>query len=184
VTYSPLTGSLRLYANGELVDDTQVGPLDLDIASKTFSIGRREPLAFGQDGVTFNGALDEVGLYSRPLAASEIRSIFEAGSKGRCAARPGVAGADCADAVADLEAELDALATERDALALRVAAVEDANAAFLGAIEADLRRTFRNPSFTIPGATAEEKLAALQEAILGLNLGRKQGLFDGLRGRR
>jgi len=65
-------------------------------------------------------------------------------------------------------------------LAQSQAAVND----FLNSIEQDLRRTFNDPRFTIPGATTQQRLQNLMNAILSLNRGRKEGLYQALGGKR
>jgi hypothetical protein len=50
-------------------------------------------------------------------------------------------------------------------------------------VEADLRRAFNKPSFSIPGATPQQRLQNLINAILGLNNGRKEGLYQSLGGK-
>ena len=51
-----------------------------------------EPLVIGKDnpatGRNFGGQLDEISVYRRALSASEIQSIFVAGSVGKCSAAP------------------------------------------------------------------------------------------------
>jgi hypothetical protein len=58
-----------------------------------------------------------------------------------------------------------------------------ATAALVNGVEADLRLTFNNPSFTIPGATPQQRLQNLINAISGLNKGRKEGLYQSLGGK-
>lgn len=56
-------------------------------------------------------------------------------------------------------------------------------AAFLNSIEQDLRRTFKDPRFTIPSANTQQRLQNLMNAILSLNKGRKEGLYQSLGGK-
>lgn len=43
-----------------------------------------EGVEFSSDTETLDGLLDEIEVFKRPLAASEVRAIFEAGSAGKC----------------------------------------------------------------------------------------------------
>jgi hypothetical protein len=70
----------QLYVNGVSVGQgTPTAPQDYGVL----------PLYFGSSGQSFwdhklNGLLDEVSLYNRALAASEIAAIYAAGSGGKC----------------------------------------------------------------------------------------------------
>ncbi|MDQ3817283.1 MAG: hypothetical protein M3362_06290 [Acidobacteriota bacterium] len=55
--------------------------------------------------------------------------------------------------------------------------------AFVNLVEADLRRAFNNPRFSIPGATPQQRLQNLINALLNLNKGRKEGIYQGLGGK-
>ena len=73
---------LQLYVNGQLQGQTNVG-----FAQDYGTL----PLYFGTSGQSywdhkFAGNLDEVTLYSRALAATEIAAIYGAGSAGKCKA--------------------------------------------------------------------------------------------------
>lgn len=52
------------------------------------------------------------------------------------------------------------------------------------AIQQDLRIIFGDPHFVVPGATRATRWLAITRAIEGLNRGRKQGVYEGLGGRR
>jgi hypothetical protein len=73
-------GTALLYLNGLLNSQNNIGP---------YQIGRTtEPLLIGGSsaagGLSFNGIIDEVTLYSRALSSNEIASIYAAGSAGKC----------------------------------------------------------------------------------------------------
>ncbi|MDQ3816864.1 MAG: hypothetical protein M3362_04115 [Acidobacteriota bacterium] len=53
----------------------------------------------------------------------------------------------------------------------------------VNSIELDLRRAFNNPRFSIPGATPQQRLQNLINALLNLNKGRKEGIYQGLGGK-
>lgn len=55
--------------------------------------------------------------------------------------------------------------------------------AFVNLVEANLRSTFNNPRFTIPGATPEQRLQNLINALLNLNKGHKEGIYQSLGGK-
>ena len=74
------TNFLQLSVNGQLQGQTNV-PFAPDYGTL--------PLYFGTTGESywdhkFAGTLDEVTLYSRPLASNEIAAIYAAGSAGKC----------------------------------------------------------------------------------------------------
>jgi hypothetical protein len=69
-------------------------------------------------------------------------------------------------------------------LQAQLAQSQAAVAAFLNSIELDLRRTFKDPRFTIPGANPQQRLQNLLNALLNLNKGHKEGLYQALRGKR
>jgi hypothetical protein len=70
-------GTTVLYVDGQMQDSG---------TAPTFSFGANDPLRFGTmtDGfwTPLNGQLDEVQIYNRVLSASEIQSIYNAGSAG------------------------------------------------------------------------------------------------------
>ncbi len=74
------TNTLQLYLNGALVASASV-----NFAQDYGTL----PLYFGSSGETYwdhklSGSLDEVSLYDRALAASEVAAIYAAGSGGKC----------------------------------------------------------------------------------------------------
>ena len=87
VTYSSSTGIAKFYANGVQTGSYNFGTITLP-SSADFYIGNRAVGSYGQDGVTYNGVIDEVHLFSRVLAASEIQAINAAGSAGLCQNAP------------------------------------------------------------------------------------------------
>jgi uncharacterized repeat protein (TIGR01451 family) len=79
-------GSWKLYVNG------------VEVASKTSQVtsifsGGATDLSIGRDPVGyqyFAGLIDEAGIYNRALAASEIQSIYNVGSAGKCKPQAGI----------------------------------------------------------------------------------------------
>jgi hypothetical protein len=51
----------------------------------------------------------------------------------------------------------------------------------LAAIEAEIRQEIGVPTFRIPGNSTAERMQALARAVIDLNRGRTQGIYDGLR---
>lgn len=91
--------------------------------------------------------------------------------------------------IAALQSEVGGLQAELQAAqaALTAAnALAEAKAALISevvtSVQQSLRETFNAPGFIIPGATPEEQLGRLLEAILGLNKGRKEGIYRALGG--
>jgi hypothetical protein len=89
------TGDMSIYINGLLSTKTNTtmrpfGPL---IASEQPCLGIGNVGTSCWDYVPFNGAIDEISLYSRALSESEIAAIYNAGSSGKCFNTPPVANA-------------------------------------------------------------------------------------------
>jgi RHS repeat-associated protein len=78
VTYDRAAGVARIFTNGVQATSASVGTNVLTTAGDLY-LGQVP----GNVGF-FNGLLDEVSLYSRPLAAVEVQSIFSAGASGKC----------------------------------------------------------------------------------------------------
>lgn len=81
VIYTP--GNFKAYVNGQLVDDFDFIQEVLD-GENVVRIGNHngDPQYGTRD--VFKGQIDEVGIYNRDLAASEVQAIFDAGSAGKC----------------------------------------------------------------------------------------------------
>jgi RHS repeat-associated protein len=78
VTYDRTAGVARIFTNGVQATSASVGTNVLTTAGNLY-LGQVP----GSTGF-FNGLLDEVSLYARPLAAVEVQSIFAAGASGKC----------------------------------------------------------------------------------------------------
>ena len=63
-------GRARLYVNGELMCDNESNPNFSTMNSRDFYIGK-----FSDYWYPFNGAIDEVRIYDRPLSESEIKAL-------------------------------------------------------------------------------------------------------------
>jgi hypothetical protein len=81
LTYSAASGVAALYRNGTLVQQATLGTF-VPQTSYDLILGRRIAGLFSGG---FSGEMDEFSLYNRALTVSEIQSIFEAGSDGKCA---------------------------------------------------------------------------------------------------
>ncbi|MGA2863269.1 MAG: FG-GAP-like repeat-containing protein [Verrucomicrobiota bacterium] len=73
----------RIYVDGQLAAEDTSFSGDTSDGSSPLYLGRRG------DGQFFDGQVDEVSLYGRALAASEISAIFNAGAAGKCAVLAG-----------------------------------------------------------------------------------------------
>lgn len=74
---------IKIYINGKLMGQApKSGNIEGD--DVPFNIGGR---ANDQGTGKFNGLIDEVELFNRPLSPEEIKAIFEAGSAGKCKPR-------------------------------------------------------------------------------------------------
>jgi hypothetical protein len=80
------TGTMSIYINGVLAvqTNTTMRPFGALIPDLEPSIGIGNVGTACWDYVPFNGAIDEISLYSRALSAAEIQAIYSAGSAGKC----------------------------------------------------------------------------------------------------
>lgn len=85
--------------------------------------------------------------------------------------------------LADADQKIASLTAQVAQLQALLNQSQSAIAPLVNSIEADLRLTFKNPRFTIPGATPQQRLQNLIKALLSLNKGRKEGLYQGLGGK-
>ena len=80
--YDQSSGARRIYVNGAMVAERTDPPITLTDSIADLAIGGH--LASPTSLVTaFPGLIDEVEIFNRALSASEIRSIFDAGSAGK-----------------------------------------------------------------------------------------------------
>ena len=82
MTYDKTSGVAVLYRNGVMVATQNLGVFTPQTSSDFF-MGNRPAGPFSP--LYFNGKMDEPSLYNRALSASEIKSIYNAGSAGKCA---------------------------------------------------------------------------------------------------
>lgn len=78
LTWTKATGVVRIYKNGQLFGTGNVSPGYRPRTDFDLGLG-----GSGNYTQRFHGTLDEVSLYNRPLAQSELRAIFEAGVDGK-----------------------------------------------------------------------------------------------------
>jgi len=84
ITYDGSTKTLSVYKDGLLLGSASNPSIgSVDPSGQIFRIGSYNRLFFGRIE-TFPGLIDEVSFYNRVLSASEIQSIFNAGSAGKC----------------------------------------------------------------------------------------------------
>jgi hypothetical protein len=75
--------TIQIYIDGVRENTTLQG----DAASPSTDVNTLNPLQLGALGDAFepfDGLMDEIEIFNRPLAATEILAIFEAGSAGKC----------------------------------------------------------------------------------------------------
>jgi RHS repeat-associated protein len=77
LVYDRLSGRLKFYRNGDLLQDAAIGSFVPQTGYDLF-------LGYRQGAFSYDGLLDEVSLYNRPLSASEISGVFRAGETGKC----------------------------------------------------------------------------------------------------
>lgn len=81
-------GQIQCYVNGVLSGQLATPPGNLD-STASLKLGHRgnptdTPGSLDTNQMYLNGALDEVSTYNRALSATEIQSIYNAGSAGKC----------------------------------------------------------------------------------------------------
>jgi hypothetical protein len=82
LTYDKASGTARLFVNGTIVAESNLGTFTPQ-TSADLQIGHRLPGApYGE--YAFSGLIDEASLYSRALSPVEVQGIYQAGSAGKC----------------------------------------------------------------------------------------------------
>ncbi len=87
-TYDGTT--LRVYVNGSLNGAGLLSSTTINSTSNDVLIGKADrstPNASPYPDSYFNGGIDEVELFNRPLSASELGAIYAAGTAGKCKCR-------------------------------------------------------------------------------------------------
>ena len=84
LTYDKATGVAKLYRNGEVIAQASLGSFTPLTSNYDLYIGHRPNGTTGDPQETFPGQIDEMSLYSRALADSEILGIYQAGTNGKC----------------------------------------------------------------------------------------------------
>jgi len=87
------------------------------------------------------------------------------------------------ETIAGLEGELALRQAELNEAEARIAELETTLSSSFAGIEADFQTVFSDPDFVIPGDTLSEKLESLVNAMLGINKGRKKGIYENLGGK-
>jgi hypothetical protein len=82
MSYDNASGMLVIYLNGVAVAQSNLGSSFVPNTTSDVYLGLRP--AGGGGPTYYNGALDEVSIYNRGLAAAEIQAIYAAGSAGKC----------------------------------------------------------------------------------------------------
>ena len=81
VTYSKSSGIAKLYHNGKVVQQRQLGAFSLSTAG-AINIGFRDEGSSNR--LTFRGIIDEVSIYNRSLNDKEIQAVYAAGNAAKC----------------------------------------------------------------------------------------------------
>jgi hypothetical protein len=84
LTYDKSSGAGRLYLNGLIVATGSFGNFTPQTGAGLYIGYRPNTIPFGP--IAFKGQIDEVTLYSRALASTEIQAIVAAGAGGKCLA--------------------------------------------------------------------------------------------------
>ncbi|HXC97733.1 MAG TPA: LamG-like jellyroll fold domain-containing protein, partial [Verrucomicrobiae bacterium] len=89
LTYDKSSGTAALYLNGAIVASQNLGVFT-PRTSYNLYLGYRPPSS-PYLATYYSGLMDEMSLYGRALAASEIQAIYIAGGEGKCAIPPVIA---------------------------------------------------------------------------------------------
>ncbi len=79
-TYGP-ANNVKLYLNGALVQSWTKSMTPLHVTSQSLTLGSMKPPTYHGH---LDGLIDEPEIFSRELSPTEIQSIFNAGSAGKC----------------------------------------------------------------------------------------------------
>src|SRR4029077_14876423 len=71
--------TLKLYVDGNEEASTTTGPRTIVYSNHDLGIGKHSTAARG-----FDGLIDEVEVFSRALSATEVQSLYNASSAGKC----------------------------------------------------------------------------------------------------
>src|SRR5262245_60751181 len=82
LTYDKSSGMARLYVNGVLITESNLGSFT-PVTNPDLYIGYR-PYFVPFGPISFHGLIDEVALYARALEPAELQAIYAAGSAGKC----------------------------------------------------------------------------------------------------
>ena len=86
LTYDKVSGLARLFRNGVIVQESNLGTFTPRTSSDLY-IGYR-PAGSPYGPLSFLGQMDEVSLYNRAFSTNEIQAIYAAGSAGKCVPTP------------------------------------------------------------------------------------------------
>lgn len=86
LTYEKNAGVAKLFHNGQLVAQTNVGAIRPHTAPPLYFGGFHSSATLLRN--YYEGGLDEIALYDRAITSNEILSLYNAGAAGRCGATP------------------------------------------------------------------------------------------------
>jgi hypothetical protein len=77
ITWNSSDDILRLYIDGNTTPELTSGALTISQSTTTFEIGDNETVG---SAVTFDGLIDETGIWTKVLSSSEITDLYNSGS--------------------------------------------------------------------------------------------------------
>jgi Concanavalin A-like lectin/glucanases superfamily len=80
LTYDRESGAGRLYCNGAIVAEANLGHYTPETSYDLY-LGRRPA---GDAVLSYHGLLDEISIYNRALSETEIHDVYSAGAAGKC----------------------------------------------------------------------------------------------------
>lgn len=85
MTFNQTTGDTKLFVNGSQVGTTHSFPGIVPKTGTQLQIGQRTSTCTDvAAGSRFSGLIDEVEIFNRALSLTELQSIYNAGSLGKC----------------------------------------------------------------------------------------------------
>lgn len=94
VTYDKSSGVCSIYWNGSVVSTTNLGAFTPQTSYNLY-LGSRIGVKY------FNGLMDEISVYNRALATTEIQAIYSAGRGGKCPQPPNIVTQPASTAIAE-----------------------------------------------------------------------------------
>lgn len=164
---------IKVFLNGVLDGSTSYSQ-GMSAGTIPWMIGVHPAMGGGYySGFDFIGTIDDVGIYDRALSDLEILGLYN-----------GTAPPPPPGPCDDIQAQLDEAKAQILQLQETNAQLQnqvDTVSQQIQLLSSDLGREFNDPGFIIPGATPQEQIQNLVNAISQLNHGHRQELYKNLK---